>query len=59
MLNKKDIERLDSIMAAVMQKREARGFDLPDRDENKIAEILEKWERSTADEHARWADSFR
>lgn len=59
MLTKEDIERFDSIMAAVMQKREARGFDVPDRDENKIAEILEKWDRSTADEHARWIDSFR
>lgn len=53
MLTDSDIERFDSIMSSVMQKREDRGFNVPDRDEERIAEILSNAERRAAEEHAR------
>lgn len=52
MLTDADIERFDSMMAAVMQRREDRGFMIPDRDEERIAEILGDAERRAADEHS-------
>lgn len=47
MLSSSDMMRLDTIFDGVFEKREQRGY-LPDRDEDKIAEILFK-----ADESAR------
>lgn len=57
MLTDADIERFDSLMSAVMQRREDRGFDVPDRDEEKIAEILGNSDRRAADEHSLWLQS--
>ncbi len=57
MLTDSDMERFDSIMSAVLQRREDRGFEVPDRDEEKIAEILSQAERSAAEEHTLWAQS--
>lgn len=57
MLTDADIERFDSLMSTVMQRREDRGFDVPDRDEEKIAEILSNAERRSADEHTLWLQS--
>ena len=59
MLTKADIQRFDSIMAAVMKKREDRGFNIPDRDEDKIAEILDKWEKSAKEMDAAWLEEIR
>lgn len=57
MLTDSDVERFDSIMATVLQRREDRGFMIPDRDEEKIAEILSRSERRAAAEHALWLQS--
>jgi hypothetical protein len=51
MLTDFDIERFDSIMTSVMQKREDRGFMVPDRDEERIAEVLGNAERRASEEH--------
>ncbi len=59
MLTKEDIKRFDSIMSAVLQRREDRGFDVPDRDEDKIAEIFAKWDRSAKEENLLWLDDYR
>ena len=56
MLTNADIDRFDSIMDRITQRREERGFP-PDRDEDKIAEILYKAERAAAEEHARLVES--
>jgi hypothetical protein len=45
-----DVERLDSIMGSVLQLREERGY-VPPRDEEKIAEILHKWNLSADEQH--------
>ena len=52
MLTEYDIERLDSLMTSVLQKREDRGFMVPDRNEERIAEILSDAERRAAEQHA-------
>lgn len=56
MLTEIDIERFDSIMELVLQLRKERG-SMPPRDETKIAEILQKWEKSAAEQHKLLLDS--
>lgn len=56
MLTDNDIERMDSIMESVLQLREERGY-MPTRDEDKIAEILQRAEKSASAEHQRLLDS--
>lgn len=56
MLTESDNDRFDSIMSAVIQRRSERDV-LPDRDEEKIAEILGGAERRAAQEHALWLQS--
>lgn len=53
-LTNEDVERLDSIMNAVIQRREDRGLNIPDRDEEKISEILRKADRTAMVEHEQW-----
>jgi hypothetical protein len=50
MLLDSDIQRLDMIMEAVLNKREQRGY-LPDRDEDKIADIIRRAEEAAEREH--------
>lgn len=57
-LTNEDVDRLDSIMNAVTQRREDRGMNLPDRDEEKIAEILSGADRAAYNEHERWLNSM-
>lgn len=52
MMTDSDIARMDAIMAKTMQRREDRGFMIPDRDEERIAEILSNAERRAVEEHA-------
>jgi uridine kinase len=49
-------DRLDAVMESVLQTREERGY-VPDRDEDKIAKILMKWEKSSYDEYQRLIES--
>lgn len=56
MLTNADIDRFDSIMNRTLQRREERVF-LPDRNEDKIAEILYMAERRAEEEHARLIES--
>jgi NADH:ubiquinone oxidoreductase subunit E len=58
MLTEIDIERFDSIMESVLQLREERGY-VPPRDEEKIAEILQKWEKSSVEEHKLLVESIQ
>lgn len=55
MLTKSDIERMDSLMAAAMPRKEARGCT--PRNEEKIAEILRNAELMAAEEHRLWLQS--
>lgn len=55
-LTDSDVERFDSIMNHVIQKREGRDF-LPDRNEDRIAEILYQSEKSAAEEYENWIGS--
>ena len=57
MLTNSDKERFDSIMEKVMEKRLLR-TSVPERDEEKIAEILRRAEQSAAEEHARLVESI-
>lgn len=50
-LTNEDVERFDSIMDAVLQRREDRGMNTPERDEEKIAEILH---RTSVDDYDSW-----
>lgn len=59
MLTESDIERFDAIMNGVLQIREARGFNVPVRDEDKIAEILSRGERAADEERQALVDSER
>lgn len=56
MLTESDNERLDSIMDAVLQLREERGYP-PPRDEDRIAEILQRCEKSAAEERQQLVES--
>lgn len=56
MLINSDVERFDSIMDRILRQREERG-NIPDRDEDRISEILLRGERSAVDEHERWVES--
>lgn len=58
MLLELDVEKLDSMMESVLQLREERGY-MPNRDEDKIAEILQKWEASSAEQHRLLIESQR
>jgi hypothetical protein len=54
---RKELEtKLDSIIKSVLQLREDRGY-MPPRDEDKIAEILQRWDNSAAEEHRRLIES--
>ncbi len=57
MLTNSDREKFDSIMEKVMEKRLLR-TSAPERDEEKIAEILRRAEQSAAEEHARLLESI-
>jgi hypothetical protein len=57
MLTNSDREKFDSIMENVMEKRLLR-TSVPERDEEKIAEILRRAEQSAAEEHARLIESI-
>lgn len=52
MLTDSDIDRMNDIMDRVLARREEREFP-PDRDEDRIAEILHRAERAAEEEHAR------
>lgn len=57
MLTNSDKERFNSIMEKVMEKRLLR-TSVPERDEEKIAEILRRAEQSAAEEHARLVETI-
>lgn len=57
MLTDADNARFDSIMNKVVQRREDRGDNTPERDEERIAQILGNAERRAALEHALWLES--
>lgn len=50
MLTERDVQQLDQIMASVAKRRMERIYP-PDRDEEKIAEILQEWETSSEEQH--------
>lgn len=57
MLTNSDREKLDSIMEKVMEKRLLR-TSVPERDEEKIAEIIRRAEKGAAEEHALLVDAI-
>ena len=53
MLTDSDADRFDSIMERILQRREERE-SIPDRNEDRIAEILYEAEKAAAEEHTNW-----
>lgn len=58
MLLESDRERLDEMFDAVFNRRKERGY-VPERNEERIAEILADWDRSAAEEHDLLMESKR